>query len=254
MSTHALAPAFGAPPLTLFGVEPLRAALEYASMRFMNKAALPTGDGHPVVIFPGLATDKHCIGPLKGFCEELGYAAYDWGRGFNTGPSGDVDDWLADLARHVAELTASHEESVSLVGWSLGGIYARELAKLMPQRIRQVVTIGTPFAGSAEQTNVAWVYRLVNGQRPVLDDALMKRLRTTPDVPTTSIYSRTDGVVAWPACLNPDDVPHAENIEVEGSHCGLGWNPKVLAILADRLGQPESAWRPWRSNEEPLAA
>ncbi len=238
---------FGAPPLALLGVEPLRAALEYASMRFMNKDALPVGDGHPVVIFPGLATDRHSIGPLKAFCEQLGYRAYDWGRGFNTGPQGDVDEWLDELSRHVCELTAQHDDSVSLVGWSLGGIYARELAKKLPRRVRQVVTIGTPFAGTAEHTNVAWVYRLVNGQKPALDEALVERLRTPPEVPTTSIYSRTDGVVAWQACLNPEPLPHVENIEVDGSHCGLGWNPTVLSIIADRLRQPEGAWQPHAS-------
>ena len=89
-STSTVYAPFEAPSLGLLGVEPLRAALEYASMRFMNKSALPPGDGHPVVIFPGLASDKHAIGPLRGFCEKLGYAAYDWGRGFNTGPQGDV--------------------------------------------------------------------------------------------------------------------------------------------------------------------
>ena len=236
LSTAVDQPLFGAPPLTLLGVEPLRAALEYASMRFMDRASLPPGDGHPVVIFPGLATDRRATEPLKAVFEELGYTAYDWGRGFNTGPTGDVDQWLDELADHVAELVAHHDEPVSLIGWSLGGIYAREVAKKMPRRVRRVITIGTPFAGTAEQTNVAWVYRLVNGQKPPLDDALTQRLRTAPPVHTISIYSRTDGVVAWQACLN-DQAPHTENIEVDGSHCGLGWNPRVLEVVAQRLGQ-----------------
>ena len=247
MSSPAIEAQFSAPPLGLLGVEPLRAVLEYASMKFMNKAALPAGDGHPVVIFPGLATDRHSIGPLKEFCEQLGYTAYDWGRGFNTGPQGDVDSWLDALADHVGELTAEHDQAVRLVGWSLGGIYARELARKRPSRVRQVITIGTPFAGTAEQTNVAWVYRLVNGQKPPIDHALMRRLRTAPPVPTTSIYSRTDGVVAWQACLNPVQGVKVENVEVEGSHCGLGWNPKVLSVIADRLRQPEGRWRPYQA-------
>lgn len=250
MSSTAIEAQFGAPPLSLLGVEPLRAVLEYASMKFMNKTALPAGDGHPVVIFPGLATDSHSIGPLKEFCEQLGYTAYDWGRGFNTGPQGDVDSWLDALADHVGELTAEHDQAVSLVGWSLGGIYARELARKRPARVRQVITIGTPFAGTTEQTNVAWVYRLVNGQKPPLDPSLMRRLRTAPPVPTTSIYSRTDGVVAWQACLNPVEGPEVENIEVDGSHCGLGWNPKVLAVIADRLRQHEGRWR----RHQPIAS
>jgi alpha-beta hydrolase superfamily lysophospholipase len=231
------------PALTLLGIEPLRAALEYASMRFMDKAALPPGDGHPVVIFPGLAADQNSLGPLKDFCEQLGYATCDWGRGFNTGPQGDVDAWLDDLASHVDRLTRPYRQPVSLVGWSLGGIYAREVAKKLRGRVRQVITIGTPFAGSGEETNVSWVYRLVNGHKPMLDEALMARLRTAPDVPTTSIFSRSDGVVAWQACIQDGDADHTENIEVDGSHCGLGWNPEVLSLIADRLRQPQGAWQ-----------
>jgi pimeloyl-ACP methyl ester carboxylesterase len=232
-----------APAWTLLGIEPVRAALEYASMRLMNRETLLPGDGHPVVIFPGLAADQRSLGPLKEFCEGLGYATSDWGRGFNTGPLGDVDAWIDELARHVDELVRPHRRPASLVGWSLGGIYAREVAKKLGRRARQVITIGTPFAGSAEQTNVKWVFRLVNGSPPVLDDALMARLRTAPDIPTTSIYSRSDGVVAWQACIQDGHAPHTENIEVEGSHCGLGWNPDVLAIIADRLRQPRNAWQ-----------
>lgn len=232
-----------APAWTLFGLEPLRAAIEYASMRWMDTASLPAGDGHPVVIFPGLAADRHSIGPLTSFCEQLGYATYDWGRGLNTGPQGEVDGWIGDLAEHVDERVAAHEEQVSLVGWSLGGIYAREVAKILGRRVRQVITIGTPFAGTLEQNNVSWIYRMVNGQAPLLDEALMARLRTAPDVPTTSIFSRSDGVVAWQTCIQDDVGPHVENIEVEGSHCGLGWNPEVLSIIADRLSQSPDGWR-----------
>jgi len=245
MSSTSLLAGFSAPPLGLLSVEPLRAALEYASMRFMAKADHPPGDGHPVVIFPGLATDQRSTAPLHDFCERLGYRSRDWGRGLNTGPHGDIHAWLDQLANDVCELVAGYPQRVSLVGWSLGGIYAREVAKKLPDRVRHVITIGTPFAGSVEQTNVAWVYRLLNGQHPVLNEALRRQLHAPPDVPTTSIYSRTDGVVAWRACLNPIGRRLTENIEVTGSHCGLGWNPTVLSIVADRLGQPEGMWRPY---------
>ena len=241
-------PPFGAPSLSLLGLEPLRAALEFASMRFMDHGALPVGDGHPVVIFPGLATDKISTGPMKTFCERLGYAGYDWGRGLNTGPHGNVDEWLDELAAHVRAMTRKHKKRMSLVGWSLGGIYAREIAKKLPGVVRQVITIGTPFAGTGgDETHVGWLYRLVSGHHPALDAQLMRRLRTTPSVPTTSIYSRTDGIVAWQACLERAGCDHAENIEVDGSHCGMGWNPKVLAVIADRLRQPEGAWRPYEA-------
>ncbi|MET0382376.1 MAG: alpha/beta hydrolase, partial [Burkholderiaceae bacterium] len=128
------------------------------------------------------------------------------------------------------------------VGWSLGGIYAREIAKMLPNAVRQVVTLGTPFAGNGDENNVAWLYKLLNGSAPVVDARLAQRLRTTPPVPTTSIYSRSDGVVAWQTCLL-DRSLEAENVEVEGSHIGLPWNPQVLHIVADRLRQPEGAWQ-----------
>jgi pimeloyl-ACP methyl ester carboxylesterase len=243
MTSTTLSPSVGAPAWRLLGIEPARAIIEYAGMLLMNKAALPRGDGHPVVIFPGLAADHRSIGPLKGFCEELGYVACDWGRGFNTGPQGDLDTWLDELAQHVLELTGTRGEPVSLVGWSLGGIYAREVAKKLAGRVRQVITIGTPFAGPADQTHASRVYRLLSGQEPALPDAMMARLRTAPDVPTTSIFSRSDGVVAWQACIQDGDADHTENIEVDGSHCGMGWNPEVLSIIADRLRQPRGAWQ-----------
>jgi Alpha/beta hydrolase family len=224
-----------APPLRMLGMEALRAAWEYAELQWMNKAGLPTGDGHPVIVFPGLATDAHLTAPLRSFCESLGYTVHDWGRGVNKGPQGDVDEWLDELANDTAALIGG-ADTATLIGWSLGGLYARELAKLIPQKVRRVITIGTPFSGDPTHTNVATIYRLLNGQVPDLDERLRARLRQAPDVPTTSIYSRSDGVVAWQACVQAGSHPHVENLEVEGSHCGLMWNAAVLSAVAQRLG------------------
>ena len=232
---RSLAPPRGAPALGLLGAEPLRAAIEFASMKLMDFSVLPRGDGHPVVIFPGLASDRLATRPLAQFCDRIGYTAYDWGRGFNTGPRGDVDTWIAELAEHVDTLVSAHGEAMSLIGWSLGGIYAREVAKLLGPRVRRVITIGTPFDGGPEHTHAGWVYRVVNGSKPQLQEALTQRLRVPPAVPTTSIFSRSDGVVAWQACVQRGGWPRAENVEVDGSHCGLGWNPDVLRVVADRL-------------------
>ena len=231
------------PSWSLLGAEPLRALIEYASLRLKAPTVEP-GDGHPVVVFPGLASDRHVMGPLMSFCRDLGYQVHDWGRGFNTGPKGDVGEWLAALASDVDLLAPSHER-ISLVGWSLGGVYAREIAKLLPQRVRQVVTIGTPFAGSADQTNAGLVYRLLNGQVPAVDEDPLLDLAAAPPVPTTSIYSRSDGIVAWQACIQADAESNAENVEIEGSHCGMGWNPAVLSVVADRLGQSDGHWKPY---------
>ena len=238
-------PTARSPSWALLGFEPVRAAFEYAGMRLMDQSTLPSGDGHAVVIFPGLASDEKAVAPLKALCRRLGYAAFDWGRGFNTGPQGNVDNWLDALADDVVSITREHAAPISLVGWSLGGIYAREVAKRLDRQVRQVVTIGTPFAGGADRTNVGLVYRLVNSQKPKLTDTLAQRLATAPRVPTTSIFSRSDGVVAWQACIQAGRQPQVENIEVSGSHCGLGWNSDVFRVLADRLRQPEGAWRPY---------
>ena len=240
MKTHATAPA---PSWALTSFEPARAALEYAGMRLMNTRNLPAGDGHPVVLFPGLASDHTAIGPLKDFCQRLGYAAVDWGRGFNAGPKGNPEVWLDGLAEDVIARVAPHHERISLVGWSLGGIYAREVAKRIGARARQVVTIGTPFAGTTEQTRAGLVYRLLNGSTAAIDPKMARQLRTAPGVPTTSIYSRSDGVVAWQACIQEGRQAHTENIEVGGSHCGLGWNAEVYRVLADRLRQEPGRWQ-----------
>jgi len=232
-----------APPMSLLGAEPFRAAFEYASMHWMKRDDLPQGDGHPVVIFPGLASDAHALLPLRHSCEALGYAVYDWEQGFNTGPQGDLDAWLANLARHVRGVAQLHRRRVSLIGWSLGGIYAREIAKLQPGLSRQVMTLGTPFAGRGHESHVGWLYRLLNGSKPVISDALAARLQSHPPVPTTSIYSRSDGIVAWQACVMQgraeEGDAEVDNVEVDGSHIGLGWNPEVLRIVAQRLARPE---------------
>ena len=228
-------PVHPAPPLRLLGLEPLRAALEFAGLQLMPDREFPPGDGHPVVVFPGLASDSHATVPLRRFCEKLGYEVHDWGRGFNVGPPEDFKRWLQDLAGEIGELISTNGRRASFIGWSLGGLYAREVAKLMPRQVRRVITIGTPLGGDPSHTHAGLVYRLLNGQAPPVDAALNARLKQAPAVPTTSIYSRSDGIVAWQACIQRGD--RADNVEVEGSHCGMGWNTDVLQIVADRLAR-----------------
>ena len=233
------------PSYALLALEPVRAGWEFAQHQVMREAALPQGDRHAVVVFPGLATNGLVTRPLRSFCERLGYRCFDWGQGLNTGPKGEIDAWLDTLAQDVQARTAGHAAPISLIGWSLGGIYAREVAKRLRSRVRQVITIGTPVAGAAEHTNVGLVYRLLNGSMPPDDSKLIAELRTAPPVPTTSIYSRSDGVVAWQACRDMGRGRRSESIEIKGSHCGMPWNPAVLRVVADRLAQPLRAWRPY---------
>ena len=231
------------PSLVLLGIEPLRAAMEFAGQKFIKaRNALP-GDGHPVVIFPGLGADGASLATLREYCRSLGYDAFDWAQGFNTGPQGDLDDWLNELRILVSALLARKRQPATLIGWSLGGLYARELAKLMAPQVRQVITIGTPFNADADHTHVGWLFRFLSGSSAAMNPALSQRLRTPPAMRTTSIYSRSDGVVAWQTCRHDKPSRLVQDIEVAGSHVGLGWNREVLAAVADRLGQRPGPWR-----------
>ena len=242
-STSALP--ISSPSFALLGIEPWRAAMEFVSHKLMRSHAAPTGDGHPVIIFPGLASDGHAVAPLRAHCEALGYTAFDWGRGFNTGPKGDIDQWLAGLALDVSARIDEFEQPATLIGWSLGGIYARELGKLLAPKVRQVITIGTPFNAEADHTNVGWLFRLLSGSSPHIDPATSHRLRNPPPVPTTSIYSRTDGIVAWQTCRHDVHSATVQDIEIDGSHIGMGWNPAVLRVVGDRLAQKPESWKPY---------
>ena len=234
------------PHIGMLALEPVRALLEFARMQFTEATpGQARGDGHAVVLFPGLGADHRFMDPLARHCEQLGYDVYHWGRGRNTGPDGDPTQWLQALSDEIDALVVPAQREVTLIGWSLGGLYAREIAKALPHRVRQVITLGTPFARIANSTNVQWLYEFLSGTSTAVDTALARRLAAPPPVPTTSIYSRSDGVVAWRACVGKPS-PLAENIEVESSHHGLVWHPDVLRIVADRLAQARGGWRPWR--------
>ena len=201
---------------------------------------LPRGDGHPVLVFPGMGANDLTTLPLRRFLDRLGYITRPWGQGFNVGPRDGV---LKQCAADVRALADRHGRPASLIGWSLGGLYARELAKQLPEHTRGVITLGTPFTGHPRATNAWRLFEMLSGQK-AHDPAMVERLRTPPPLPTTSIYSRSDGIVAWRCSLN-EPGPLAENIEVRASHTGMGMNPLALYAVADRLAQPHGAWQPF---------
>jgi hypothetical protein len=146
-----------------------------------------------------------------------------------------------DRAR-LRDIFAHSGRKVSLVGWSLGGVYARDLAWLAPKFVRNVITLGSPFTGNPQASNAGAYYEAASGQRGDTRRHEYQRYRETPPVPTTSIYSRTDGIVRWQNSVEREG-PSSENIEVESSHIGMGVNPAVLYAIADRLAQPEGKWK-----------
>lgn len=200
----------------------------------------PKGDGHPVLVLPGLGAGDESTAILRVFLSSLGYSVSPWGLGVNLG----LRDGLMDQIRALlVRLAADHERTVSLVGWSLGGIIARELAKEMPDKVRLVISLGSPFTGHPRDTNAWRLYEWMSGHKIGAAD-LHEPLRTTPPVPTTSIWSRSDGVVSW-HCSVERTTRHSENIVVDASHFGIGMHPLVLYAIADRLALPEGQWRPF---------
>jgi pimeloyl-ACP methyl ester carboxylesterase len=200
----------------------------------------PDGDGHAVIVFPGLGAGDFSTAPLRSFLDAQNYDTYGWDLGFNLGPRDGVLQKSIDRVMEIHEKT---KRKVSLIGWSLGGVYAREFAKALPKHVRSVITLGTPFAGDPKATNAWRFYEFASGHK-LGDTEMLKHLKTAPPVPTTSIYSRTDGVVAWPLSHQKTS-KIAENIEVIASHVGLGLNPIALYAVADRLAQAEGKWTPF---------
>lgn len=201
----------------------------------------PRGDGHPVLVLPGLVASDSSTLVLRRYLKGAGYDVHGWGMGRNLGPRKGVE---GAMVRRLQELSERHDgRKVSVVGWSLGGVYARMLASQHPDLIRNVVTLGSPLRGQASSTNAWRVYEWVSGQSSH-DPKRMNDVMQLPQMPVTSIYSRTDGVVAWQCSLS-ETGPQAENVEVRASHLGMGANPAVMYALADRLSQPEGAWKPF---------
>jgi dienelactone hydrolase len=196
----------------------------------------PRGDGHPVLTLPGFLASDLSMAPMRRYLTELGYDPHAWRMGRNTGGIARV---RTALRSRLAEIHQSTGRKVSVVGWSLGGVYARDLALHAPEMVRYVVTLGSPFANDVRATNATRLYEALSGETVGSDPALLQALAGDLPVPTTSIYSRADGIVNWRTCrLRPSDT--SENIEVHlASHVGLGVNPAALWAVADRLAQAE---------------
>ncbi len=247
--------ALGTDLLPTFMTAPLRFALEarapwefgagVAAQPLLTLA--PKGDGHPVLVLPLMfGSDLNTL-PLRTFLSGRGYMVSAWGQGVNLGPRSGVFE--ACMVR-LAELRKGYGQEVSLVGWSLGGLFARALAAAAPERVRQVICLGSPLTGDPSPAELWRGYERITGDPMGLPPGLGE-LRGPLSVPETSIYSHSDGIVPWQhSRIEPSAT--AENIAVESSHLGLGGHPLTLYALADRLAQPRDAWRPFRP-EGPLA-
>lgn len=205
---------------------------------------LGAGDQHPVLLLPGFGTDDRSLAPLRWTLRGQGYWAHSWRLGRNVGPTAKI---VEGMEQRLLDLHAEHGRTVTLIGQSLGGVYARLLARKHPDAVRQVITLGSPYRmveGDRSAAERAWkrVQHLHDGELPLT--GLREEDRPPLAVPATSIYSRADGVASWQTCI---DVvrEHSENIEVRGSHIGMGINPAIVLAILDRLAQAEDDWRPF---------
>jgi pimeloyl-ACP methyl ester carboxylesterase len=242
MNTTATTTARVAPPSRLLQLLELRAPWELAA----GIAALPLlrfaprGDGHPVLVMPGLVASDRSTRPLRAFLKRRGYEVHGWGLGRNYGPRPNVVETM------LATIDRLHERSgrkVSLIGQSLGGAYARLLAAQRPDAVRCVITLGSPITGHPRSSNAWRIYEFTSGESS-MDQRRWHQVSQTPRVPTTAIYSCSDGVVAW---QNTVAIPgrYTESIEVVSSHIGMAVHPAVLYAVAERLAQPEGQWQPF---------
>jgi pimeloyl-ACP methyl ester carboxylesterase len=232
----------------LAATEPVRALADAGSLALFSPLLVgaPRGERHPVLVLPGLMASDLSTLTLRTWLRRLGYAVVGWELGRNRGPTREVVDGLPAL---VDRLAREHRSPVSIVGWSLGGIFARSLALRAPLQVRQVVTLGSPFGvgepGGAPGAG-ARVYRALSPWHAAdrINPAPRSAVRRPLPVPSTSVYSRNDGVVDWRACLQ-ETGPTAENVAVRASHLGMGTDPATLWVVADRLAQPRGGWRPF---------
>jgi pimeloyl-ACP methyl ester carboxylesterase len=257
MPDNANEPFVPPPSIWLALTEAHRAAAEVLTLSLSRRALrriAPLGDGHGVMVLPGFLGSDGYNAALRRFLGRLNYTVYGWGMGQNLGPRDGV---LEGLEQRLEELSDRHGGPISLVGHSLGGIFARELAREYPERVRQVISLGSPFGRGRMTASIpARLFTALNPQEELpVDEGL---LHEPPPVPTTAIYSKGDGIVNWETTWQRDGHEETQNIQVRGSHCGMTLNPSIWFLVAERLALPVGAWQPferarWKSLLYPAA-
>ena len=200
----------------------------------------PKGDGHPVLVLPPFGAADHFTVGLRRFLKGQNYQVYPWGHPEVLG----LHRLVHVAAERVSQVHAESGRSVTIIGHSLGGVYAREVARFAPEKCRAVITLGSPI--NDLKANHVWpMFEAASGTKvSSISPEFVKIMGQAPGVPTTSIFSKTDGVVSWRSCIDHTD-GDVENVEVVSSHVGLPANPWAVAIVADRLAQPEGEWEPF---------
>jgi len=241
------------PPSALHSALEVRAVAEAALLPWSTPLLMHAarGDGHPVLLLPGFMGSEGTLFALEAFLRQRGWQVETWGLGRNVGFHAKHAQALEQKIRHLHHKTG---RKVSLVGWSLGGVFAMYGAHQVPECVRSVVTLGSPVTvdaeGSASPQFVKAMYRLIAHPMGPSAHAMQPRAKKLRErrvlpMPLSCLWSLSDGVVPpQEATIDGDPALH-ENIRVPGSHVGLGFNAMVLWIVADRLSQPEDQWKPF---------
>jgi pimeloyl-ACP methyl ester carboxylesterase len=228
--------------------QPLRQLFNAPRVRRTPHGRIYEGDGQPVIVFPRQCTGPECTVPLRRTLQDVGFRAWDWGHGADLGPRGmGLSRWLRKLEECVIDAFEVTQAPVTLIGWGLSGIYARELAKRANPLVRQVITLGSPFNTAADPHRKCPVLGLLDAGSERMPLAVRNSLSQRPPVPCTAIYSKDDGVVRWQQCMERD-AADAENIELTGvRHEDLPSHPRTLEVITHRLAQPEGTWKPFEA-------
>ncbi len=204
------------------------------ALNSVKLARQPRGNGHPVLVLPGFGAGDLSTSPLRRYLRSLGHDARGWGLGQNTG---DVVRSTQVMIDRVTRIAVERGEAIPLVGWSLGGVIAREVARERPDVVSRVITFGSPVVGGPKYTSVSEVYRARGVDVDAIEVEVERRRATHISVPVTAIYARADGIVSWRACIDHVN-PGVEHVEVRSTHLGMGLHHEVYAIIANRLATP----------------
>jgi pimeloyl-ACP methyl ester carboxylesterase len=224
-------------------VDPIKAAFKAPALRNewdKIKSRIPAGDGHPVLFLPGLLGDDNTFTELRRAAEEKGYKTHGWEKGTNFGFNAKTGRHLERRLKQVYDENGG--KKVTIVGHSLGGVFARELAQQYPDMVRGVITLGSPIA-AADNVNT-FTERNLRKIHKFFDPSAEGADKSGPLPPLTSMYSKTDAVVPWAASIM-GTAPHTENIEIDGGHAEMPDNLKAAVIVLEKLAQPEGGWKPF---------
>jgi pimeloyl-ACP methyl ester carboxylesterase len=227
---------------TALARQPRPAGISGPSLRLLLgefRAVLPKGrraapatalHSHPVMLLPGFGAHPLRMRRMMTALSAAGHRSHEWGLGFNLGPTPQNFAYLLD---RVAGLARAESEPVVLVGWSLGGLFAREIAKLRPDCVAGVITMGTPFSGDRRANNAWRAYQFVTGH-PVDEPPVPGDFATKPPVPTIALWSPRDGIVApRSACGWPGERDRA--VALRCNHLGFAADPAVIAEVLRQL-------------------